>query len=236
MLKVINVKKSYKKKMVLEDVSFEVEKGKITALIGENGSGKSTLIEIICGIKKANSGEVFFKGLNVFNKKNKIKTNKSLGYMPQNFILYQDLTVFENLSYVASVYSLKNKDRVNEVLKECFLEDNKNVLAGNLSGGYKQLLSMASAMLYSPEFLILDEPTSAMDPIFRKRFWQVIKNLNQNGTTILLITHYIEELLECDNFLCLSKGKIKYSGSVKEFMQNGFVDIESILKKFDGEE
>lgn len=232
MLKVVDLEKSYKKNNVLKKVSFELKTGKTCALIGENGAGKSTLIEIICGVKKMDKGGVFLDGLDLSNKKNAKKAKFLFGYMPQHFSLYHDLTVKENLIYVASIYSIKDKNRVKETIGECFLSNVENTLAGNLSGGYKQLLSMAAAILHNPKFLILDEPSSAMDPIFRKKFWKIISKLNSQGVTVLIITHYLEELLECEDFMCLSKGKIVYAGKVDEFKKENFINIEAILNKF----
>ena len=146
--------------------------------------------------------------------------------------MYQDLTVSENISYVCAVYGINEKDKINNVIKLCYLDDVKDRVAGNLSGGYKQLLTMACAIVHDPKFLILDEPTSAMDPIFRKKFWNIIRRINREGTTILIITHYLEELLECDTFACLSDGHISYDGRVDEFKKSNFINIEEILKKF----
>lgn len=232
MLEIKNIVKSYKSNQVLSDVNFLVKKGEIKALIGENGAGKSTLIEIICGVKKSDSGQILINGVDISNKKQKHKIKRNIGYMPQSFSLYQDLTVEENLGYVCAVYGIDEKTQIDRVLKLCFLEDKKHFLTQNLSGGYRQLVSMACAIVHSPSLLILDEPTSAMDPIFRKRFWGIVKNINKSGTTVLLITHHVEEILECDSFACLSGGKIVFDGKTKQFKKEGFINIEEILNKF----
>lgn len=231
MLKITNLKKSYGKNEVLKGINLKVKKGEIKAIIGENSAGKTTLIEVLCGVKQKNSGEIIINNLNLNSKKDVKYLKRDLGYMPQYFCLYQDLTVEENIKYVCSVYGVDLLE-TEKIIKLCFLEDKKNFLTQNLSGGYRQLLSMACAIVHKPKLLILDEPTSAMDPVFRRKFWKIVKQINKQGTTILLITHYLEELLECDSFACLSKGKIVFDGKVAEFKKSNFIDIEDILSKF----
>ena len=230
MLKITNLKKSYKQKVVLDGLNFKLKQKTIKALIGVNGAGKSTLIELICGVKKFNEGSILINGIDSSDKKNAKTLKYTFGYMPQSFCLYNDLTVRENLEYLTSIYKIDVD--VTSLIKTCNLEEHEMTLAGNLSGGYKQLLSLAGALVHSPELLILDEPTSAMDPIFRRKFWHIIKDYNKKGKTVLVITHYLEELLECQSFACLSKGKISYDGNVSEFKKEGFVNIEEVLKKF----
>ena len=231
MLLVENINKNYKKKKCLQGVNLTLKDGEVKALIGVNGSGKSTLVDIICGVKRADLGNIFINGLNARDSKLKNKIKKIIGYMPQSFSLFSDLTVKENVEYVASLYGVDDK-RIEEVIDFCNLKPYINTLSANLSGGYKQLLSMASAIIHKPSILILDEPSSAMDPVFRNEFWQMIKKINKKGTSILLITHYIEELLECDTFSCLSDGVIKYDGQVEDFKEKGFINITEILDKF----
>ena len=231
MLKIENLKKSYKKKAVLNGVNLNVEEKCIKALIGVNGAGKSTLVDIICGIKTSDSGSVVVAGIDTKDKKSRTQIKKIIGYMPQNFSLFDDLNVKENLHYISALFQI-SPSRIDEVIELCYLQEHTKTLARNLSGGYKQLLSMASCILHNPKLLILDEPTSAMDPLFRSRFWEIVKRINKAGTTILLITHYLEELLECDSFACLSNGIITYSGKVEEFKEKGFINISEILNKF----
>lgn len=231
MLKIENVFKSYKKLKVLKGVSFSVKENEIKGLIGVNGAGKSTLIEIICGVKRADKGNIFINNINTSNKKQNKKIKAFIGYMPQSFALFNDLTVKENLDYLCSVYKIKNKKRTSEILQLCNLTEKQKVLAGNLSGGYKQLLSVAGALIHKPKLLILDEPTSAMDPLFRKEFWRIINRCKQSGVTVLLITHHMEELNECDSFVCLENGVIAIDASVKEFAKGQLIDIEKLLAK-----
>ena len=230
MLKIKSLSKNYKDKCVLNKLDFEVSPGEIVALIGINGAGKSTLTETICGVKDCDEGVVIIDGMSIKDKKLRIKIKYTIGYMPQSFCLYNDLTVKENLEYLSSIYKLDID--VDKLMEMCLLKENADTIASNLSGGYRQLLSLAGAMVHSPKFLILDEPTSAMDPLFRKEFWKVLKEYNKQGNTILIITHYLEELLECKRFACLSKGRINYEGNVKDFKKKGFVNIEEVLNKF----
>ena len=229
MLQIKDIYKSYKQNCVLKGVSFEVKDDEIKAIIGVNGAGKSTLIEIITNVKKADSGEVVINGININDKNSKNKVKNIFGYMPQSFCMFNDLTVRENLGYVAAVYGLE-KTQIEKTIKMCGLESMQKTLAKNLSGGYKQLLSMAIAIIHSPKLLLLDEPTSAMDPIFRRKFWDIVHKYKKNGSMVLIITHYLEELLECDSFVCLSDGKVCFDGSVSTFKEKGFINIEKVLE------
>jgi len=231
MLSIKNLHKNYKEKEVLKGVDLNIKQGEIKALIGVNGSGKSTLVEIVCGVKCATCGDVSVNNININDKKSRNSLKHIIGYVPQSFSLFNDLTVRENLSYIGLLFGL-NSTVVDWCLSLCSLQEYANVLAENLSGGYKQLLSIACAILNKPKFLILDEPTSAMDPIFRKHFWDIVNATKEWGATVLIITHYLEELFECDTFACLYNGKICYDGKVTDFKKDGFIDIEQILSKY----
>lgn len=231
MLRIKRLYKRYKDKEVLKGVDFQVEQGEIKGLIGVNGAGKSTLIECVCGIKKFDAGEILINNVNIMDKKNKQRIKSIIGYMPQTFSLFNDLTVEENLGYLCAVYDIDTSN-VQRVVDLCFLNKYKGTIAKNLSGGYRQLLSMAGAIIHSPKFLILDEPTASMDPIFRRKFWRVVNECKKNNATVLVITHYMEELVECDNFVCLADGKVAFNGSLNEYKQNGVLNIEEILKKY----
>ena len=231
MLEVKGVQKTFGKKKVLQGVDLTVEDGEIKGLIGINGAGKSTLIECVCGTKKPDSGEIYIDHKNVLNRKGRKEVKSLIGYMPQTFRMFNDLTVEENLRYLCAVYGLP-VEKSGDVMECCRIADAAKVLAGNLSGGYRQLLSMASALLHSPKFLILDEPTAAMDPIFRRQFWDILREYRKNDATILVITHYLEELVECDSFVCLANGKAAFNGTLAEFKQDGLLNIEQILNKY----
>lgn len=220
-LEIKSLTKSYGKKEVLKGVNLSLNKGEKIALIGVNGSGKSTLLEILCGVKRASGGEV----LTPFNK-------GEIGYMPQSFSLFQDLTVKENLGYLAVLYGL-DKLVVEETIKKCFLLQKENMLAKNLSGGYKQLLSLAAAIIFGPQLLVLDEPTSAMDPLFRASFQKILSGFMKKGGSVLLTTHYMEEIDFCDKVAILSDGKIVYSDFVsKTFGENKFKTASELIFKY----
>lgn len=224
------LKKSYGKHTVLNDLSFDIHEQELVALVGVNGSGKSTLIELLCGVKKADGGQLCLFEKTIMKASERLEVKKNIGYMPQHFCLFQDLTVKENLDYMATVYGT-NSNAVKQMLDQCYLTDKQHFLAKNLSGGYKQLLSLAAAILHSPKLLILDEPTSAMDPLFRKRFWKIIKDFcAQNGATVLVTTHYMEEIFECNKIMFLSSGKIIHSSTVENIFENGkFASINEVL-------
>ena len=230
MLNIKNVYKNYGKAPVLKGVNLFVETNEIKALIGMNGAGKSTLLENICGVKKFDSGEVVVDDLNVLNKNDKVRLKHAIGYMPQQFGMFSDLTVEENLKFLCAVYNIKDKNVVENVIAECFLEEKRKILAQKLSGGYKQLLSLACAMINNPKLLILDEPTSAMDPLFRNKFWNIIHNCKGRGATVLVVTHHMEELNYCDSFACLYNGKIVHDAKIQEHKKNNILDIEEVLK------
>lgn len=234
MLKIKDVYKSYGKNEVLKGVSFTVNKNEIKGLVGVNGAGKSTLIEIVCGVKALDRGDIFISEIDIKNKKQRNEIKRIIGYMPQTFSLFNDLTVEENLGYLCAIYNLNN-NVVEDVIEKCFLGKHRKTLVQNLSGGYRQLLSFAGAIIHSPKLIILDEPSSAMDPLFRKMFWDIIKSYKESGVTILLITHYMEELNNCDSFVCLSNGKAVYDGDISGLKKNEIIDIEKILKKYSSE-
>lgn len=218
-LKIAHLKKLYGKKEVLKEVNLTLFQGECLALVGVNGGGKSTLLEIICGVKKANSGEIITS----------LKMKKNIGYMPQKFSLFQDLTVQENLNYLAVLYHL-NKADVDAVIKKCLLVGRENYLARNLSGGYKQLLSLAGAIIFQPKLLILDEPTSAMDPFFRANFQKIITEYIQNGGSCILSTHYMDEITYCDKVAVLSGGEIVCCDTIKNVLKNEQVqDVSQLI-------
>ena len=212
MLVTRELRKAYGKHEVLKGVNLTVKKGEIKGLIGVNGVGKTTLIECICGIKKIDGGDIVMDGKDLSDRKAQKEIKKHFGYMPQSFGMMNDLTVRENLGYLSAIYGLE-KGRVEEVEEICGLTAQAKVLARNLSGGYRQLLSMACAMIHEPAFLILDEPTVAMDPLFRQNFRKIVEGCREKGATVLFITHYYEELSQCDSFACLADGRIAYDGS-----------------------
>lgn len=183
----------------VDDLSFDIPKGKIFGFLGPNGSGKSTTIRMICGVISPTSGEGTVLGYNLLKDTEKIKQN--IGYMSQKFSLYEDLTVEENLDFYGNIYMLpkdKLEKRKNELIEMANLKGKEKSLAGTLSGGWKQRLALGCSLIHSPKLLILDEPTAGVDPVSRREFWNSITNLVNEGITVLVTTHYMDEASICD--------------------------------------
>lgn len=204
-----NITKTYNKKTVLavDDVSFSVEKGEIFGLIGPDGAGKSTIFRLLTTLLLPDKGMATVGGFDV------IKDYKSirgiLGYMPGKFSLYQDLTIEENLNFFATVFDTtieENYDLIKDIYVQ--LEPFKNRRAGKLSGGMKQKLALCCALIHKPEILFLDEPTTGVDVVSRKEFWEMLKRLKQQGITILVSTSYMDEATLCDRIGLILNGKI----------------------------
>lgn len=200
----------------VDKLNIRVAPGQIYGFLGSNGSGKSTSIRMLCGLLKPAAGSGTVLGYDVETQAEKIKEH--IGYMSQKFSLYLDLTVFENLDFYAGMYGLRGAEkfaRVNEMITEMQLEDKRNALSATLSGGLKQRLALACAILHKPRLLFLDEPTSAVDPISRRSFWQIIHGLALGGTTMVVTTHFMEEAEHCDEMVFLDAGKMVAQGSPK---------------------
>lgn len=200
----------------VDKLNIRVAPGQIYGFLGSNGSGKSTSIRMLCGLLKPAAGSGTVLGYDVETQAEKIKEH--IGYMSQKFSLYLDLTVFENLDFYAGMYGLRGAEkfaRVNEMIEEMQLEDKRDALSATLSGGLKQRLALACAILHKPRLLFLDEPTSAVDPISRRSFWQIIHGLALGGTTMVVTTHFMEEAEHCDEMVFLDAGKMVAQGSPK---------------------
>lgn len=200
----------------VDKLNIRVAPGQIYGFLGSNGSGKSTSIRMLCGLLKPAAGNGTVLGYDVETQAEKIKEH--IGYMSQKFSLYLDLTVFENLDFYAGMYGLRGAEklaRVNEMIAEMQMEDKRDALSATLSGGLKQRLALACAILHKPRLLFLDEPTSAVDPISRRSFWQIIHGLALGGTTMVVTTHFMEEAEHCDEMVFLDAGKMVAQGSPK---------------------
>jgi ABC-type multidrug transport system ATPase subunit len=206
-LEVSNINKSYNEVKAVKDISFNINEGEIFGLIGPDGAGKSTLIRIIATLLLPDSGTVRVLGLDGIKDFKKIRTK--LGYMPGRFSLYPDLTVEENLSLFASIFGTTIKENY-DLIKDIYIqiEPFKKRPAGKLSGGMKQKLALSCALIHKPELLLLDEPTTGVDPVSRKEFWDMLKNLNSKGITILVSTPYMDEAARCDRVALIQDGNI----------------------------
>jgi drug efflux transport system ATP-binding protein len=206
-------------------VSFNVKKGEVFGFLGANGAGKSTTIRMMCGILEPTSGDAIVGGFSVMNEPDKVKQN--IGYMSQRFSLYNDLTVEENINFFGGVYGLFGKEleeRKKWVLKISNLEGQQNTLTSSLPGGIKQRLALGTAVIHRPAIVFLDEPTSGVDPISRRSFWDLINDLSSEGTTILVTTHYLEEAEFCNNIILINAGRLIAEGTSKELKTNYIKD------------
>ncbi len=215
-------------------VSFSVKKGEIFGFLGANGAGKSTTIRMLCGILEPTSGDAFVGGFSVMNEPDKVKRN--IGYMSQKFSLYNDLTVEENINFFGGVYGLNGKifrERKNWVLEISDLKGKENFITSSLPGGIKQRLALGTAVIHKPAIVFLDEPTSGVDPIARRRFWDLINDISEEGTTVLVTTHYLEEAEFCSNIILINAGKLIAQGTPdtlkKDYLKNEIVEVECDL-------
>jgi ABC-2 type transport system ATP-binding protein len=206
--------KSFNGRKVVDDFAMDVPKGAIFGFLGPNGSGKTTTIRMMCGLLTPEAGEGQCLGFDILRQSQEIK--ERVGYMTQRFSLYEDLTIAENLDFMARMYGMKDrKARVRQALVDLGLSDRANQLAGGLSGGWKQRLSLAACMLHQPDLLLLDEPTAGVDPKARRDFWDEIRKLSGQGVTVLVSTHYMDEAVQCDFIAYIAYGKKLISGSAR---------------------
>lgn len=199
----------------VDHLALNVPRGCVYGFIGSNGSGKSTAIRMLCGLLRPSEGHAYVMGCDTAKEPDKVK--QRLGYMSQKFSLYLDLTAEENLDFYAGLYGLrgeKKRQRIEDILSLMKLTDKRHVLSGGFSGGQKQRLALGCALLHRPELLILDEPTSAVDPTSRRLFWNLISDLASDGkTTILVTTHFMDEAEHCDLIGFLQAGRLIAEGS-----------------------
>jgi ABC-2 type transport system ATP-binding protein len=231
-IEVNNLTKIFGRFTAVDSISFNVNKGEIFGFLGANGAGKTTAIRMLCGILTPSSGDAIVGGYSITNQPAKVKTK--IGYMSQRFSLYNDLTVEENINFFSGVYKLsddKLRERKKWVLSIANLEGKEKLLTGSLPGGIKQRLALGTAVIHQPEIVFLDEPTSGVDPISRRNFWELINYLSDKGVTVLVTTHYLEEAEFCNDIIMIDQGKIIAEGNSQKlksaYIKNKMFEVRS---------
>jgi ABC-2 type transport system ATP-binding protein len=202
--------------VAVNQLNLAIPKGSIYGFLGPNGCGKSTLIRMLTGLLEPSEGKATVLGMSLRGNEERLKSR--IGYMTQKFSLYDNLTVLENMRFVAAIYGVKDKLRIAELLDQYGLEQRQKQLAGTMSGGQKQRLALACATMHRPELLFLDEPTSAVDPQNRRDFWEQLFDLSDQGTTILVSTHYMDEAERCHQLAIMENGLIRADGTPHDLM------------------
>lgn len=219
-INVTNLSKRFETVTALNSVSFSVQAGALFGLIGADGAGKSTLLRILTTLTRQDSGSATLLGLDCVRNRSEIR--RRIGYMPQKFSLYEDLTVKENLAFFADIFDLHGAPRtarIERLLEFSRLGPFQNRRAGNLSGGMKQKLALSCALVHTPEIVILDEPTTGVDPVSRNEFWDILRELRNQGVTLIVSTPYMDEAEYCHELVLLHKGAIIRKGSPRALIQ-----------------
>lgn len=236
-IEVKNLTKKFSDFISVDDLSFSVKKGEVFGFLGANGAGKSTTIRMLCGILSPTSGDALVGGYSIINQPDMVK--KSIGYMSQRFSLYNDLTVEENINFFGGVYGLSNSrlsERKSWVLSVADLTGKEDLLTDSLPGGIKQRLALGTAVIHEPGIVFLDEPTSGVDPISRRNFWDIINGLSSSGTTVFVTTHYLEEAEFCNNIILLDAGKLIAEGNPENLKSKHIknklfeIEIDNVIK------
>ncbi len=207
----------------VNNINLTVPKGEIFGFLGPNGAGKSTTIKILCGILEASSGTGTVAGFEINSQAEKIKEN--IGYMSQKFSLYEDLTVEENIAFYSGIYrlpSMEALERADWVIEMSGLTERRRAKAGELSAGWRQRLALGCALLHNPPIIFLDEPTAGVDPVNRRKFWQLIHNLARQGVTVFVTTHYMDEAEYCDRLAMIYRGELIAVGTPDELKKQNF--------------
>jgi ABC-2 type transport system ATP-binding protein len=216
-----NLVKRFGDFVAVDRLNLEVLRGEVFGFLGPNGAGKSTTIRMLCGLLKPTSGSASVAGFDVGSNPEAVRQN--IGYMSQKFSLYNDLTVIENLRLFAGLYSVSSKvlkERIEWALQMANLKGQENLITGTLPGGWKQRLALGCAVLHKPSILFLDEPTSGVDPITRRQFWDLIHQMAEEGVTVFVTTHYMEEAEYCNRLALIFRGKMVALGTPSELKRN----------------
>jgi len=230
-IEVKNLTKKFGKFISVNDISFEVKEGEVFGFLGANGAGKSTTIKMLCGILEPTSGDALVGGYSIIKEPELVK--RQIGYMSQKFSLYNDLTIEENIDFFGGVYGLEGqemKDRKEWVLTIANLKGKEKSLADSLAVGFKQRLALGCAVIHEPKIVFLDEPTGGVDPVSRRNFWDLINTLSQNGVTVFVTTHYLDEAEFCNKIIMINEGRLIAGGSPEElkrkYISSTILEIE----------
>jgi ABC-2 type transport system ATP-binding protein len=229
MVQVENVSKQYGAVTAVDNVSFELEQGRVLGFLGSDGAGKTTLLRMIAAMIRPSTGKIRIAGLDTIARKKQVKTR--IGYMPQRFALYQDLTVEENIDFFMDIYGISGSERDRR--KKRYLGFSNLLpfldrMAGALSGGMKQKLGLACVLVHQPDLLILDEPTNGVDPVSRREFWDILAQMRNDGMTILVSTAYMDEGDKCDRLVLMHAGRVLATGR-PEALQGDYPDLEQAV-------
>ena len=230
-IEVNNLTKNFGSFVSVDHINFNVRKGEIFGFLGANGAGKSTTIKMLCAILDPTEGDALVGGYSIKKQPEMVKRN--IGYMSQRFSLYNDLSVEENIDFFGGVYGIENEllqERKKWVLDIAGLRGKEKILTASLPGGIKQRLALGTAVIHKPGIVFLDEPTSGVDPVSRRAFWDLINSLSEGGTTVFVTTHYLEEAEYCGNIILINAGKLIAEGNSKElkskYLTNTILEIE----------
>lgn len=215
--------------VAVDRISLEARRGEVVGFLGPNGAGKSTTIRMLCGLLRPTAGQAFVAGYDVAREPEQVR--RRIGYMSQKFSLYNDLRVIENIRFFAGMYDVPDsvlEEREAWVLEMAGLKGRESTLTGALAGGWKQRLALGCAVLHRPPILFLDEPTSGVDPISRRQFWELIHAMAAEGVTVLVTTHYMDEAEYCNRLVLIFQGRVVASGSPNELKQ-GAITGELLL-------
>lgn len=240
LVEIRDFEKSYGERKVVDKLGFEIEEGAVVGLLGPNGAGKSTTVRMLTGIEACDGGELFFHGRKVESSRNSIKNE--LGLVPQDIAVYGDMSAYENVKFFCSLYGFRGKElerRVREALEFVALWDRRKDKPGTFSGGMKRRLNIACSIAHSPKLLIMDEPTVGIDPQSRNYILEAIRTLNKRGTTVIYVSHYMEEIEAlCDRILIMDQGQMKVDEDKevlkKRYREEGCKTLEDIFLKLTG--
>jgi len=235
-----NLRKVFGDFAAVDGISLSVSRGEVFGFLGPNGAGKSTTIKMLCGLLMPTGGSGSVGGYDILTESEKIKQH--IGYMSQRFSLYDDLTVEQNIKFFSGMYGVPGqrlKERREWVLDMAGLRDKRTAVTRTLAGGFKQRLALGCAILHEPPILFLDEPTSGVDPVSRRNFWNMIHDLSRSGTTVFVTTHYMDEAEYCDRLALIYRGRIIASGTPNELKKNYMkrevleIETDSVVEAMD---